>query len=72
MICQSCGKCMIPDNMFIVHFKGILLPVDAKWIACDSCAADIKKDVSEKFSDKSLKSLKIYSYRDKKVIYNGN
>jgi len=72
MICQRCGKCMTPDNMFIVHFKGILLPVDAKWISCDLCAAGLKREVSENFSDKTLRSLKIYPYRDKKVIYNGN
>lgn len=72
MICQSCGKCMAPDNMFIVHFKGILLPVDAKWITCDLCSADIKREVSEKFSGKTLRSLKIYAYKDKKVIFNGN
>lgn len=59
---------MTPDYMFIVHFKGILLPVDAKWIACDLCAADLTREVSEEFSDKTLRSLKIYSYRDKKVI----
>ena len=72
MICQRCGKCMTPDDMFIVHFKGILLPVDAKWIACDLCAADLTKEVSENFSAITLRSLNIYSYRGQKVMYNGN
>lgn len=66
MICQKCGKCMTPDDMYIVHFKGILLPVNAKWIACVLCAADLTKEVSEKFSDDiTSRSLKIYAYKNR-------
>ena len=57
---------MIPDDMFIVHFKGILLPVDAKWIACDLCAAILKREVLEEFSDITLRSLNIYKYGDRR------
>lgn len=63
MICQACGKCIKPIDMFIVHFSGIFIPIDAKWICCNPCAADITRELDEHFSEKALNSVNIYAFR---------
>ena len=63
MICQACGKCIMPNDMFIVKFEGKLLPIKATWIACNPCAAALTSDLDYCFPPDILKSVNIYAYR---------
>lgn len=72
MICQRCGKCMTPDDMFIVKFEGQFLPIKAKWIACVHCAANLKSDIVYCFPVNVRKAVEIYKYKNRRVCHNGN
>lgn len=65
MICQSCGTYISLNNTYIVEFDGTLLPVNAKWIACEKCAYDIGIEISRSFKTEVFKRcLKIYNAKE--------
>lgn len=65
MICQCCGKCMIPKEMYIVKFEGRFLPIKATWIACDPCTDKLVADLVNSFPPSVLKAVEICRYRIK-------
>lgn len=65
MICQYCGKCILPNDMFIVKFEGKFLPIKATWITCNPCAADLTREIVGAFSPETLKAVDICAYRRK-------
>lgn len=62
MICQCCGKCILPNEMYIVKFEGQFLPIKAAWIACDPCTDKLVADLVNCFSPSTLKAVDICRY----------
>lgn len=61
MICQSCGKCISLNDTCILEFDGTVLPVNAKWIACEKCAYNTYIDIYRSFNTEVFKRcLKVY------------
>lgn len=61
MICQHCGKFISLNDTCIVEFNGVLMPVNAKWTACEKCANDLYIDVCRTFNSETIKRcLKVY------------
>ena len=62
MICNCCGKCMIPNEMYIIKFEGQFLPIKATWTTCDPCTKELVADIVNCFSPSTLKAVDIYRY----------
>lgn len=61
MICQCCGRGIPLIDTCIIEFKGNLVPINAKWIACKKCTWDLYLDCYNHFPHDLLKrNLKIY------------